>query len=276
MAEEVADVKNAEITTDIFADEADKPAAEEPSTEDKKDEAPAKDEDDKAEEPAADDTKADDDAKEDDPADPEGKIDQPENKPHTAEARKDQLNNEIRELVARKNQLREEVATANSKVYAAQTPEEILAEALAADKELSPSDARMEAFEQRQRLSEYNNQVADLNANLSVESLQVMNDFPMFDPNSGEYDATLAKRAADVYQRAAKIETDPQTGLVISANVLPYDIYKAFAETHQSSVQSGQVNGQRAAEKMLAATDTPPASAPKSAKVDPLLELWKD
>jgi hypothetical protein len=271
MAEEVTDVNEQEITTDIFSDEAETPAPKESSPEETKTEAPA------AEEGAADEAPADEPKPEEAPADdeakPEGEV-ETEAKPRTAETRKDQLNNEIRELVAQKNRLREEVAKANSAVYAAQTPEEILAEAQANDQELTSAEARIEAFEQRQRITEYNNQVSDLNANLSVESLQVMSDFPMFNPEAPEYDAALATRAAAVYQKAAKIETDPQTGLIVAANVLPYDIYKAFAETHQASIQNGQVNGQRAAEKMLAATDTPPAAAPKSAKVDPLMDLW--
>lgn len=270
MADEVTDVNQAEITTDIFADEAEKTAPEAPSAEGTKTEAPAKvegepaptEEAKPAEEPTAPEPKEGE-------APPEGTPTE-EPKPRTAEARKEQLNNEIRDLVAKRNQARSEIEAINAKTYQAATPEELI------EQGQDPAIARVMALEQRQQIAEYNAQVTDLNANLSVESLQVLNDFPMFNPDAPEYDAALAQRAATVYQKVAGIETDPQTGLIVSANALPYEIYKAFAETHTASVQSGQVNGQRAAERMLAATDTPPSSAPKTAKLDPLMELWKD
>jgi hypothetical protein len=255
MAEEVTDV-NAEIETDIFADEVEPTTPEESSTEDAKTEEPEVESGDAEEQP--------DEAKESEDAP------QPEATPRTAEARKEQLNNEIRELVSKRNDLRREVEAKNADVYHVPSADELM------EQGMEPALARVESLEQRQQLAEFNAQVTDLNANLSVESLQVMNDYPVFNPEAPEYDKSLADRAASVYQRAAGIQTDPQTGLVVQANVLPYEIYKAFAETHQASIQSGQVNGQRAAEKMLAQVDTPSVATPKAPKSDPLLELWKD
>lgn len=182
-----------------------------------------------------------------------------------AEARKEQLQTEIRNLVAQRNQQRQEIAEVNAKAYQPQTAQELV------DEGLDPLDARIQAMEQRTQMAEYNAHVADLNANLNIESLQVMSDFPVFNPNAPEYNEGLAKLAADTYTRSAQTQTDPRTGMIIQANVLPYDIYKSFASAHASGAQNGQVKAQQSVEKMMAASDTPSSSAPKQEKVDPFL-----
>lgn len=193
----------------------------------------------------------------------EESTDEPEEK--RADARKDQLQTEIRNLVAQKNQLRQEVTNANAQVYQPQTAEELVNEGI------DPLDARMQAMEQRAQMAEYNTYVADLKSNLDIQSLQVMSDYPVFNPNAPEYNDNLAKLAANAYLSAAQPQTDPRTGMITQANVLPYDIYKSFASAHASGAQNGQVKAQRSVEKMMAAVDTPSSSAPKQEKSDPFL-----
>lgn len=205
---------------------------------------------------------ADDDAEAD-------KTDETDDQPKKgAEVRKSELQGEIRSLVARRNELRVEVARVNSQAYKPQSAEEIIAETGA-----DPAMAEVQALRQEQKMAEFNNYVTDLNASINTESLQVMADFPLFDPQSKDYDAGLSKRAAELYKRVANIQTDPKTGLTIRANVLPYDVYKAIAETAQSGTRQGAVKGQRAAEKMLAAADATPSGgeATKPRKEDPFL-----
>ncbi len=204
--------------------------------------------------------------KEEEAAEPEPQVDETDDLPKRAVERKEQLQSEIRQLVSQKNELRNEIASRNAQVYRPQSADDLIAEGV------DPAIARVEALEQRTQMAEYNAHVTDLNANLNVESLQVLADFPVYDPNSPQYDAGFANRVASIYQRSAGIQTDPQTGLVMSATVLPYETYKAFAETYSSGAQKGQVSGQKAAEKMLAAADTPSSSIPQShAKEDPFL-----
>jgi hypothetical protein len=190
----------------------------------------------------------------------------PEEPKKGAEARKEQLQTEIRELVAKRNELRDEVSKVNSQVYAPQTAEELVAEGM------EPAMARVEALEQKAAMAEFNAHVADLNANLNVEALQVMSDFPVFNPDAPEYDKSLAERAKRVYERAAAIETDDKTGLIVNAQVLPYEIYKEFAEAAQAGKQAGAVKGQIAAEKNLAAVDPVSSSAPSEPKEDLFLK----
>lgn len=200
-------------------------------------------------------------------SEPEASEDEtPEEPPkRSAEARKQELSQEIRQLASQKRDLAQEVARLNAEVYQPQTVEELV------EAGEDPTEARVIALEQRTQMAEYNAFVSDLNSSINAESLQVMADFPVFDSQSESYDPTLAARAAAVWQKAAGMKTDEKTGLVTQANVLPYEIYKAFAETAQSSVKNGQAAGQKAAEKMMAAAETPSLAAPKQAAPDPFL-----
>lgn len=253
-AVEMEDV-NKEVAADLAAEDT---ATTEPSSEETNEEEAAEEEvetegkdesaeDEKAEEEVAEETEA-----------PKGKV--------TAEERKAALSSEIRELVATREGLRSAIAAENAKVYAPQTADELIAGGI------DPTTARMEALEQRTQMAEFNAHVADLNANLNAEALQVMHDFPVFDPQSPQYDKTLAERATGVYTQAANQQVDPRTGLIVQSNALPYNIYKAFAEIHAMGSQNGKVSGQQAAEKMLAATEPTSSLAPKTPKEDPFLK----
>ncbi len=193
-----------------------------------------------------------------------------------AEARKNALQTEIRELVSKRNELRAEVEQQNAKAYRVETAEEL------AEQGLSEEEAENEILRQEMQMREFNLHVADLNANLNLESLQVMQDFPIFDPDSSEYDSGLAQRVRGLYEQAAQPQVDKKTGLVLKSNIAPYEFYKAFAETHQSSGAKsrveGKIEGQKAADKQLAAAETPSSTAPRTAKEDPFLKglLSKD
>ncbi len=210
-----------------------------------------------------DDTGDDDDDTSDDQEDSQ---DSEEEKLKGAEARKVELNNEIRGLVAKRNELRQEVSRLNEQAYRTQTKEELI------DEGLSEAEAAEEALKQQLQMTNYNTYVSDLNANLNIESLQVMADFPVFDPDSPLYDEALTTRARAVYEKAAGIQTDKRTGLITKANVLPYEIFKAFAETAQSTTKVAEAKAQKAAEKNLAAADTPSSTAPKQKAEDPFLK----
>jgi len=183
-----------------------------------------------------------------------------------AESRKEDLQNEIRGLVAKKNQLRDEIADLNNNVYRAQTAEELV------DQGYDPTTARVEALEQESQMTKFNNHVADVNANLNIESLQVMSDFPVFNPDAPEYDKALADRASQMYEKVSGIVTDPKTGLIIDAKVLPYDFYKNIAEVAQRGKQEGSISGQKAAEKNIAAADPVSSSVPAPVEDDPFLK----
>jgi uncharacterized protein (DUF3084 family) len=199
-------------------------------------------------------------------SDTEAKVEEDAEQPKKgAEERKVQLQSEIRSLVSQRNTLRQEVEAKNAEQYRPQTAAEI------AELGVEPVLAEVRALQQRTEMAEFNAHVAETNANLNTESLQLMADYPVFDSQSSEYNEGLSQRVNSLYQKVAGITTDPKTGLITNVQTLPYDFYKSFAETHTAGAQNGAVKGQVAAEKMLAAADTPSSSAPKQPKEDPFL-----
>lgn len=187
-----------------------------------------------------------------------------------AEARKESLQNEIRELVSKRNEARAEYEAEIAKSYRTETVEEL------EDQGLSPEEAEAEQLRQENEMLKFNQHVADLNGTLNIEALQVMQDFPVFDPESPMYDKELSGRVRDLYERAAQTQIDEKTGLVIKSNLAPYEFYKAFADTHQVSGEKsrvqGQIDGQKAADKELAAAEVPTSAAPRTQKQDPFLK----
>lgn len=190
---------------------------------------------------------------------------EPEQPKKTAEARKEQLSTEIRDLVSQRNKLRDDIARKNAEVYQPASLEQLQ------EQGMDEATARVTALEQRTQIAEFNARAADVTASLNTEALQVMHDFPVFDPESPQYDKGLSKLAEGIYTKAAGIQTDPKTGLIYDAAVMPYQIYRSIAQAHEAGASTGKVQGQRASEKMLAATETPTSVAPPTPKEDPFL-----
>lgn len=102
-------------------------------------------------------------------------------------------------------------------------------------------------------------EVAELNMQIESESLQVMHDYPIFDPKSPEYDKDFADKASALYHRAAGLQVDKQTGLIVNATETPYKFYKDLADMRSSGLSKAQMAAQRAAEQQMAAA-APPSS----------------
>lgn len=282
-----SDAADAQIAADMAAEDKGKGASDDTSSVDK-DKDPAADQDadtkpaDKPKEGSADadkdanadadkaDADADKDADADADKDADADADADTKPAKGADARKAQLQSEIRDLVARKNQLRDETASKTGEHYAAKTAEELIEDGV------DPAEARVQALEQKQELKEWNDKVSDLNQSINVESLQIMADFPMFNPGTEadpnpEFNSELSEMAKETYNKAANIQVDKNTELIVSANVLPYDIYKSFADAYSLGAASGTIKGEQAADKNEAAADTPSSAAPKPKKTDPFL-----
>jgi hypothetical protein len=291
MAEEATtteqDVSSAgEITTDIFADEAEDTAAAESSTKETKSEAETKveeptkgtetegeesseeaDKADKSDE-GTEDAAAEEEAQTEDENTEETETDQP--KPRSAEARKEELNKEIREKLAERDAIRKEIADLNSQHYQPRSEEQLVEEGM------DEAEARATAAEERMKIAEFNSHVANVTTNLEMQSLQVMSEFPEFDPESDQYNPDLTRQAQGLYARVAGLKVDQKTGMVYDAAVFPYDIYKEIALTHRAGAKSGQVQGQKSTEKMLQRAETPTSSAPKAPKKSELEALWDE
>ena len=174
---------------------------------------------------------------------------------NSAENRKQQLNQEIRDLVATRSQLQREVEQANQQYYKPQSVDELV------ESGMDNVDARFQALEQERAIEKYNAQVSETTNAVNTESLQVFSDFPEFDSESPEYNESLAKRAAAAYTRVAGLVTDKNTGLIVSANVTPYNFYKDFAETYRDAMTRGETSARKNVERQFATAENPVQTA---------------
>lgn len=284
-AQEVTDVNVTEVkdsassaeTTDASSEETKKNDALDTTEADKEiaeDLAKSKGSDDSDEEEAKDEESEEESKEEEEETKEEESKDESETEAERvkgAEARKQALQTEIRELVAKRNDARAEYEAEIAKHYRTETTEELI------EQGLSEAEAENEKLKQEMQMRDFNTHVADLNGTLNIEALQVMQDFPVFDPDSPMFDEKLAERVKGLYERAAQPVIDKKTNLVIKSNIPPYEFYKAFAETHtESSAKSrveGEIEGKKAAEQETAAAEIPSNSAPqRTKKQDPFLK----
>lgn len=184
--------------------------------------------------------------------------------PSPGEQRREQLNTEIRDLVTQRRDLIQEVERLNAQVYAPQSVDEIMAET-----GRSELEARMDARDQADALRDYNTHIAETQLVLSSESERVLNDFPMFNPQSPQYKPEVAEQAAQILQNA--LQYDQNTGQITGSNISPYQLYKTIASAQQAAAVENQVKGQRSAEQMLAAAEPQSSAVPKQPKEDPFL-----
>ena len=205
----------------------------------------------------------------------------PEEKQSRADARKQQLNSEIRERIAERNALREEIAALSRQKYELASPGDIptvdsLLEQVnpatgdyytRAEAESTRLNARLDAFEKQQEFDKYVEQVADARIQLSSEANQIVKDFPIFDPESDQYNAELAQAADELMKNS--LVMDEKTGQIIGTRVSPYKLYSTIAHAKASGDAAGKTSGRKAALDMLNNADVSSSvKAPSSAEKD--------
>lgn len=109
--------------------------------------------------------------------------------------------------------------------------------------------------QQAQQVAEqrYELEVQDVQLQLRDEATRALSDFPMFDETSKEYDAELASEVDEIL--GANLVIEQGTGRIIGSRVSPYKIYQSHVKAAERARTQGQLNGQRATEKMLASVD---------------------
>lgn len=180
-----------------------------------------------------------------------------------ADARKQQLNTEIRDKVAERNALRDEIAELSRKKYDLKTAQDIpTVESLIgqinpqtgdyytrAEAENLRLSQRLDAMEQQREFAEYVERVADNVTRISSEANQVVKDFPIFDPESDQYNAELTTAADELMKNS--LITDEKTGQVIGSRISPYKLYSTIAKAEASGKAGGKTSGRKAALDML-------------------------
>lgn len=180
---------------------------------------------------------------------------------------KNSAQNRIRSLANENRALKQQVEALNAQVYQPQSVEQLQEEGL------SETDAKIEALRQEQLIDKANSHITALNSDLNMEALQVTHDFPIFDPDSKDYNKDFAEMVAQEYMTASGMTTDPNTNLITQARVLPYDFYKSYARTYELGQKKGAIAGKRDYERTANAADVTPIASPKEEKKDPLMDV---
>ena len=219
------------------------------------------------------------------PKDEQPEPEKPQEKSSRADARKQQLNSEIRERIAERNALRDEIAALSRQKYDLESSSDIpTVESLLeqinpdtgdyytrAEAENLRLNKRLDAFEKQQEFNAYVERVLDSRMQLSQEANKVVKDFPIFDPESDQYNAELTAAADELMQNS--LIKDEKTGQVIGARISPYQLYSTIANAKASGEAGGKTSGRKAALDMLNNADvTTSAKAPSSStKTDEFL-----
>jgi hypothetical protein len=210
---------------------------------------------------------------------PGEQVEQQEETTEEEQPRGKDANSRIRTLVAEKNKWKDKFVQLSNQVYRPQSIDELVEEGM------SETDAKVAALEQKLEIRDYNDRVADSQFVLNEDSSRVLQDFPMFNPDSDKFDEEIAIQVAPLLEanliRDPNIpEIDPQTGqrtgkgVVIGAHVSPYQLYKPIADAYQKSRIEGQVAGQKSAEQMSARVSPQSSGSQSQPAKSSLLELW--
>ena len=200
-----------------------------------------------------------------------------EEKSNRAEERKQQLNTEIRDKVAERNALREEIAALSRKKFDLEN-EQALPEVESLVGQINPNtgdyytraeaenlrlNQRIDALEKQKAFEDYVERVADSRIQLSTEANQVIKDYPIFDPESDQYNPELTAAADEIMQ--SSLIVDDNTGQVIGSRLSPYQVYSAIAKAKASGDVAGKTSGRKAALDMMNNADvSSSAKAPSS------------
>lgn len=142
----------------------------------------------------------------------------------------------------------------------------------AAEAKVALLEQQLQGMQAERQQQEYQRQIEASRSTLTQDVEKTLQEFPMFDANSDQYDAALAEKAQTVLE--ANLITD-NSGAVVGSRVSPYQIYKSFADVYKSGTTSGQVKGQKATSQMLQNADITGRASGATAKTDPYLEAFE-
>ena len=133
--------------------------------------------------------------------------------------------------------------------------------------------ARQQVLEEQQQSygqHRYELEVQQNQQILSTEAHRVTQEFPIFDPQSIEFIPEIAQQVDELLEQ--NLIFDPETNQLVGSNVSPYQLYKTVATAYQKSQVLGQIKGQKATEKMMAATDSTSSAPVKEKEEDSFMK----
>jgi hypothetical protein len=143
---------------------------------------------------------------------------------------------------------RNQVAQQLDQTYGPKTEDQLVEEGL------SRQDAQIQALREEMQYQQQRTHIAEMNAGLQTEAVNVYNDFPVFNPESKDYDADFAQMVERQYATSARLQTD-ENGIVLNAEVPLYDFYQSMATIYNRGQSKGNQTAQADALEMLARTE---------------------
>lgn len=134
---------------------------------------------------------------------------------------------------------------------------------------------RLETQQAQAQQETYQTQVRMSQNQLLQDGERALQEFPMFDDESKDYDPELAAIVDPILLK--NLITDPDSGEVVGMRVSPYELLKtyhdALSRNSQREQTIGRAEAQRATEKMLANVDhAGGATGHKTEEKDPILD----
>lgn len=193
----------------------------------------------------------------------------PEEKPAEKTAfdrRKEQLNGEIQGLVGERNSLREERNSLREEIENMRavverqsaiddgfvTADQLEATGLTREEAIYHANLmNHQAMIEQRQLDSYKAEIESLRNGLTVDRVELLRDYPIFDANSAEYNEDFTKKALEMYSRDANLQFD-ENGGVVSAGVRLYDYMKDVAELSEIRSLAAETNARKNIEKTMA------------------------
>lgn len=193
---------------------------------------------------------------------------EPETKPveeDDAAAQKARNEAYARQRIQERQRTKQAIAQQLDQTYGPKTEDDLIEEGL------DPAQAQIEALRQEMQYERQKTHIAELNAGLQAEAVNVTNDFPVFNPNSKDYDPEFAGIVEQQYKQAARLQLD-DNGIVVNADVPLYDYYQQMATIYNRGTERGAQQGQQEYQQMMSRTENPGGSSSTS-KGDSLADL---
>lgn len=162
---------------------------------------------------------------------------------------------------------RRQVEQAIDKAYQPQNINELRAAYIEAgyDEGTATLLARGDVQDQRNQINEARAEIAELNAGMAMEAMEVVNSIPWLNSdNKDSYDQKTTEAVSTLYESLA-LTKDPNTGQTVEAKLSPKQFYTLMNQVRESGAAEARLEGQKAAERQMAAVAPPSSNTTKRA-----------
>lgn len=147
---------------------------------------------------------------------------------------------------------REAVEQQLDQVYGPKTEQQLYEENIdnGLSEEQAQAKAELQALREEFQYATQRTQLAELNATLNTDALNVANEYSVFNEKSPDYDKDFTEMVGQAYQQAARVQAD-QNGIILNADIPLYDFYKRMADIYNRGSSKGAAQAQTEAVETL-------------------------